>query len=94
LRKGPFLGDELTEPAKQGVGSNGSRDLVEAAATDPICFASQPDALRIGKAFGLAVELIEKNAVFFLEVINDRLLMSVQPAGDNDQEELELSCHG
>jgi hypothetical protein len=54
---------------------------------------SQPEALRVGEAPGFAAELFEKNPILLLEVFDHRLLVSVQPASDGDQEQLELGCH-
>jgi hypothetical protein len=62
-------------------------------AADEPGFACQPDALGVAKALGLATELFQKNAIFFLEVFDDSLLMSAHPAGDRDEEELELRRH-
>jgi hypothetical protein len=50
--------------------------------------------LGIREAPGFASELFEENAIFLLEEFDDRLLVSVHPAGDGNKEELELSCHG
>ena len=51
------------------------------------------NALGVGGALGFATELFQENAIFFLEVFDDSLLVSAHPAGDSDQEELELSRH-
>ena len=61
--------------------------------TDELGFASQPDSLGVGEALGFATELFQENAILFLQVFDDRLLVSAHPAGDSDQEELELSRH-
>jgi hypothetical protein len=37
--------------------------------------------------------LFQENAIFFLEVFNDSLLVSAHPAGDRDEQELELRRH-
>jgi hypothetical protein len=37
--------------------------------------------------------LFQENPVFFLEVFNDSLLVSAHPAGDRDEQELELRRH-
>jgi hypothetical protein len=38
--------------------------------------------------------LFEENAVFFLKVLDHRFLVLIDPAGDGDQEELQLRRHG
>jgi hypothetical protein len=42
---------------------------------------------------GLPTELFQENAIFFLEVFDHSLLVSAHPAGDRDEEELELGRH-
>jgi len=63
------------------------------APADKLGFAGKPDSLSIGEAPGFAAELFQKNAILFLEVFDDGLLMAIHPAGNGDEEELELSCH-
>jgi hypothetical protein len=63
------------------------------APADELGFASQPDSLGVGEALGIATELFKENAILSLKVFDDRLLVSAHPAGDRDQEELELSRH-
>jgi hypothetical protein len=42
---------------------------------------------------GFATELFKENAILFLKVFDHSLLVSAHPAGDRDQEELELRRH-
>src|ERR1022692_3635371 len=65
----------------------------KAASADELGFASQPHSLGVGEALGFATELFQENAILFLEVFDHSLLASAHPAGDSDQEELELSRH-
>jgi hypothetical protein len=67
--------------------------LPKAAPADELGFARQPDALGVGEALGFATELFQENAIFFLEVIDHSLLVSAHPAGDRDEQELELRRH-
>ena len=67
--------------------------MVVQAPTDELGFAHQPNALGVGEALGLATELFPENAIFFLEVFNDSLLVSAHPTGDRDEQELELRRH-
>ena len=67
--------------------------MPKAAPTDELGFARQPNALGVGEALGFATELLKENAILFLEVFDDSLLVSAHPAGDGEQEELELSRH-
>ena len=91
--KGPLFGDQDTEPTEQGIWSDEGGQFPKAAPADALGFARQPDSLGVGEALGFATELFQENAILFLEVFDDRLLVSAHPAGDSDQEELELSRH-
>jgi hypothetical protein len=68
--------------------------LSKATPADGPGFASKPDSLGVSEALGFAAELFEENAVLFLEVFDDGLLMSIDPSRDGNEEELQLSCHG
>lgn len=50
--------------------------------SDDLSFSSKVDSLGVGAALGFAAELLEENAIFLLEMINDRLLMAVHPTGN------------
>jgi hypothetical protein len=52
------------------------------------------DSLGVGTATGFAAELFEQHVIFFLEIIDDVLLVPVHPAGHSDDEELEARGHG
>src|ERR1017187_5665055 len=90
--KGPLFGDQDTKPT-EGIWSDECGQFPKAAPAEELGFARQPDALNVGEALGFATELFQENAILFLEVIDDSLLVSAHPAGDSDQEELELRRH-
>src|ERR1017187_5909726 len=90
--KGPLFGDQDTEPT-EGIGSDERGQFPKAASADELGFARQPDALGVGEALGFATELFQENAIFFLEVFDHSLLVSAHPAGDRDEQELELRRH-
>jgi hypothetical protein len=90
--KGPLFGDQDTKPT-EGIWSDERGQFPKAAPTDALGFARQPDSLGVGEALGFATELLKENAILFLEVFANSLLVSAHPAGDRDQEELELSRH-
>ncbi len=63
------------------------------------CFAKncKPPALIIGKPDSLAAELISKDPVLLLEIIDHSLLLIIEDAGNDDAEQLprmELCSHG
>src|ERR1035438_4092171 len=90
--KGPLFGDQDTEPT-EGIWSDERGQFPKAAPADELGFARQPDSLGVDEALGFATELFKENAILFLKVFDDRLLVLAHPAGDRDQEELELSRH-
>jgi hypothetical protein len=67
--------------------------ISQGGADDELGFARQPDSLGVGEALGFATELFQENAILFLEVFDDRLLVLAHPAGDRDEQELELRRH-
>ena len=91
--KGPLFGDQDTEPTERESGVTSVADFPRRRPTNELGFPSQPDALGVGEALGFAAALFKENAILFLEVSDDRLLVSAHPAGDRDQEEMELNCH-
>jgi hypothetical protein len=58
--------------------------LAKAPLADELGFVSKPDSLGVGKAPGFAAQLFEENPIFFLEEFDDRLLVSLHPAGDGN----------
>jgi hypothetical protein len=88
--KSPLFGDQDTEPT-EGIWSDECGQFPKAAPTEALGFPSQPDSLGVGEALGFATELFQENAILFLKVFDDSLLVSAHPAGDSDQEELEMS---
>ena len=92
--KGPFFSDESLEPAKQSVGCNERRELSKAPPANKLGSTSKPNSLGVGEAPRFSTELFKKDAIFFLEVSNHGLLVSVHPTSDGYKKELELSCHG
>jgi len=77
----PFFGDEGSEPAKQSVGCDQCCELSKAPPANKLGSTSKPNSLGVSEALGFAAELFKKNAIFFLEVFNDGLLVSVHPTG-------------
>ena len=70
----------LFADAKDGVGSDESRDLGECPSAD--CFAAHRKAspLSVGQSKSPTTELLFENAVFFLKVFDDRVLLAGDPA--------------
>src|SRR5450755_755051 len=90
--KGPLFGDQDTEPT-EGIWSDECGQFPKAAPADALGFARQPDSLGVGEAVGFATKLFQENAILFLKVFDHSLLVSAHPAGDRDEQELELRRH-
>jgi hypothetical protein len=53
----------------------------------------QANALGVGKAPGFTSELIQEDSIFLLQILDDRLLVAVNPAGDHKKQHLDLCIH-
>ena len=93
---GPLLSNDLPVPTEDGVGSDESRDLGECPSAD--CFAAHRKAspLSVGQSKSPTTELLFENAVLFLNVFDDRVLLASDPSGHGGYEDLpwmEDRCH-
>jgi hypothetical protein len=69
-------------PSQDGVGGDNRRDMPQDLATKQLALRDQAAALVVGQADASFPDLLPQDAVFFLEVINDVLLVLVDPAGE------------
>ena len=99
-RPGPRLaepsqpgGDEPSVPSKQRVARHDGPELLEAVATDGLGLFRKATTLLIGPADGVWAELLSQSAVFGLEVVDHPLLAAVHPAGEHQDEQLEVEVH-
>ena len=53
---------------------------------------SETVSFGIGEAYGLVAQFRFENAVFFLEVGDDLLLVAIEPAGDHSDEDVEYAA--
>ena len=84
-----FLRDESSMPGEQCVECDPCLDLSEGLASERHGLRGQATALRVREAEPLRREVFPKDAVLFLEVVDDVALLLVDPAGHGDDEELQ-----
>jgi hypothetical protein len=87
-----LLGNELFVPAYQGIRRGQSSKGFEAFAAGWKSEGSQTTAFGIGAADALITKLSVKGATSFQEIGDDRLLVTIDPAGDHGDENLQY--HG
>ena len=80
-------------PAQDRVGRDETGHVHEALPAERLAFDCQATPLVIGKAETPVAELFAEDAVLGLEVVDHVLLVAVDPAGDEQDEELEGGCH-
>ena len=85
----PFLRDALTMPGKQRIRCHQRFDFSECLSAKIFSFHGQPDSLFIGEPKTPSIKLIFEHAVFFDQVVDDSLLVAVEPAGQRDDQKLE-----
>ncbi len=84
----PLPRNQPPVPGQDRVRSDDRRHVAQELSTERLAFHREPSSLVIGEAETLATELAFEDAVLLDEVINDILLVTVDPAGDGDQKEL------
>ena len=65
--------------------------MSKAVPADEPGFSDGPGSFGVNKAPGFAARFFEENEILCLEVIDNRLPVSVHPSGDGNEEELEHS---
>ncbi len=84
----PLPRNQLPVPGKYRVRGDDRRHLSQDFSTERLSFHREPSALLVGQAETLTAKLTLEDAVLLDEVIDDILLVAVDPAGDGDQKEL------
>ena len=75
-------------PAQDGVGSDERSDFGEGAAADGFAADSKTATLLVGQAESLAAELLLEDSILRTEIVDDRILLSGDPAGQGGNEDL------
>ena len=84
-------------PAQDGVRGDDGRDLVEETTTEGLALGCESSALVVVEPEGLAVELFFEDAVLLDEVLDDLVLLAIEPAGERGQEDregIDVGLHG
>lgn len=76
-------------PSQNSVGSDDASKLAEKPPAWHFAFHRQPSPLTVGETKPLILELVLQNSVLFLEILNDCLLMVVDPASQGEQEKVQ-----
>ncbi len=84
----PLPRNQPPVPGHDRVRSDDRRHLSQGSSTERLSLRGQPSAFVIGEAETLTAELTFEDAVLLDEVIDDILLVTVDPASDGDQKEL------
>jgi hypothetical protein len=84
-----LLGDQLLGPMHEGIWRGERGNLFEALATERVSERSETAAFGVGEAEPATVELGFENAVFLVQISDDVLLMTLNPAGDHGDEHVQ-----
>jgi len=76
-------------PGKKSVWCHKRLYFIEYAAAKDLGFHGQPYPLFVGEPKSLSFELILEDTVLFDEIVDNRLLVAVKPAGQSDYEKVE-----
>jgi hypothetical protein len=83
-------------PGKQGIRGNKRIDFVKQPTAKDLGFHGQSYPLFVVEPKPLSFELFLEHVVLFDEIVDDRLLLAVKPAGQGNYEEMERLydvCH-
>ena len=90
---GPLLRDELPVPGEQRIGCHQRLQFIESPAPQQLGLLGQSHPLFVCEQKSLASELLLEDTVLLDEIIDDHLLLAVEPAGQGDYKEMErLYC--
>jgi hypothetical protein len=84
-----LLRNQLLVPAQEGVGCGNRGDLFEAFPAKRVSERSETTAFRIGEAESAAAKLGFEDTVFCEKIGDDLLLVTLEPASDHGDEDLE-----
>ena len=91
----PFAGNPRTVPSQQRIGDPQRPYLPETRPARRLGAYGQPTTLVIGESKSMPFQWLLQDAVLFQQIVDDMLLVPVEPAGRSDEEELKrLECAG
>ena len=74
-------------------GCHDSAELVENVTADGLGFLTEATALRVGPAYAFGPKLFAQGSVFGLKVLDDGLLVAIDPAGEGEDKQVEVEVH-
>ena len=74
-------------PPEDGVGGHDGRKLAEESVADGVALRCEAAPFVVGEPERLLPELLAENVVLLVQVLEDVLLLAVQPAGEGRNEE-------
>ena len=89
LRTVVLLGDEPPVPPQDRVGCHDAGDGREATTAEDVAFHGEAASLVVGQAQPSGTVRGAEDPVLLEQVVNDRLLLSIDPAGEQQEEEGE-----
>jgi hypothetical protein len=70
----------------RGIRAHDGFELLEYAAPQALRLGGQPNALVVGEPETARTQLLSKDAILGLEIVDDLALLLVDPAGEGDEE--------
>ena len=89
-----LLGDELPVPPQDRVGCHDAGDGREVTTAEDVTFHGETASLVVGQAQSSGTVHCAEDSVLLEQVVNDRLLVSIDPAGEHQEEEGERGAAG
>src|SRR5262245_57360020 len=87
LRTNVLRGDESAEPTQDGVRCHDPCDSREVTTAEDVAFHGETVSLVVGQAQSSGTVHRAEDTVLLEQVVNDRLLVSIDPAREQQQEE-------
>jgi hypothetical protein len=87
-----FLGDQLPIPTQDRVRRDDAAELAQRLSPERFSRRREPAALVVGEADPLCGELLAKDAVFLLQIVDDVALLAIGPACEQKQQESKRLC--
>ena len=93
----PLPGDELPVPSQDRVGGHDGRDLPQDPSAESATFRREASALVVGEPEAAPLHLLLEDAVFLHQVLDDVLLVAVDPSREGHEQHLQgvdIGRHG
>ncbi len=91
---GPLLGHELPVATEDSVGRDERSNFGESAPSNSLAPHGQSAALIVGQAESSSTELLLQDSILLAEILDDRILLTGDPAGQGGDEDLPRSENG